>query len=465
MIISPSTTPTLSAPPTLSTSASYDAPFTLQPFLDLIPKNLDVNQKLNPKDFTRTRKLPLPKVITCTLSLVGNGNNNGIDTHIGNVFRNARRSGLWPDAGAVHRSALSKARKKIPWTVFEDILDDAVELAYELWPDDPQYTWHGMSVYAIDGAKFTLPATKANRKEFDPHSGLEHPGKGHYPQCLVSTLYDVFRRLPVARTIVKNHSSERDEAAAMLPKVPQNSVLLFDRGYPSYELFRLLIKTYDQGFVFRCPASSTFPAVEAFVKSGKAEATIWITPSNKAMTKLPVRQRKKLKAIRVRVILLHHPDGTVSVFMTNLLNRSIYPREQIIDLYFRRWRVEEYYKDEKVTLEIEHFHAKSANGIRQEFFAAMIMTVISRTMMNLVRDEFLTGEQECQFKHAILTLASEAALFVPEDPEKAVMIFQEALREMARVKYYRPKTPRASQPRINKHPVNKWSKRNRQKPT
>ncbi len=81
----------------------------------------------------------------------------------------------------------------------------------------------------------------------------------------MSTLYDVFRRFPVARTIVSIHGSEREEAAALLPSVPEKSVLLFDRGYPSYDLFRLLIKTYRQYFVFRCPASATFPAVEAFV--------------------------------------------------------------------------------------------------------------------------------------------------------------------------------------------------------
>jgi hypothetical protein len=47
---------------------------------------------------------------------------------------------------------------------------------------------------------------------------LEYPGKGHFPQCLVSTAYDVFRRLPVARTIVGiPAANERDEAQIMLP--------------------------------------------------------------------------------------------------------------------------------------------------------------------------------------------------------------------------------------------------------
>jgi hypothetical protein len=151
--------------------------------------------------------------------------------------------------------------------------------------------------------------------------------------------------------------------------------------------------------------------------------------------------------------------------ITNLLNRSIYPREQIIDIYFRRWQVEEYDRDEKVTRHLEKFHRQSPHGIRQELFAAMIMTVIARTMRLLAAKEFLGKHQSCQFNNAIIALAADAALLVPEEPEQALVIFKELLQEIARVKYYPPATPRPSQPRINKHPVNKWSTRNRQTAT
>jgi len=70
---------------------------------------------------------------------------------------------------------------------------------------------------------------------------------------------------------------------------------------------------------------------------------------------------------------------------------------------------------------------------------------------------FFSEKQEIQFKNAILTLASEAAVLVPDDPEKAIIIFKEILIEIARVKYYRPKKPRSSQPRVNKRPLNKWN--------
>ena len=429
----------------------------IQNFIDIIPNEINPDHKQSPKDFTRNRDLPFPKLIAFTLSIAASGTKQGVDTKSGQFFKNAKRSGLWPYANAVHRSSVTKARQKVPYQVFSDILKDAVNVAYDLWPkDDPRYLWHGMSVYATDGSKYNLPATKEIRNYFDPESGLQNKGKGHYPQCLTSTLYDVFRRLPVARTVVGIDGSEREEMKNLLPFVHPNSVWMFDRGYPSYESILYLKKHFSGYYLFRCPASCTFPAVEAFINSGKKESIIWITPSNKFKSKVGIKERKKLKPIKIRVIRLASPDGTISVLLTNLFNKKKCNCEEVIKLYFKRWRVEEYYKDEKVTLEIERFHSRTVNGILQEFYAAMIMSVISRSLMVLSSHFFLSEEQESQFKNAVIALSADAAFLVPDNPEKAAEIFKDILVEIARVKYYRPKEPRSSQPRVNKSPLNKW---------
>lgn len=386
-----------------------------------------------------------------------------MDINSGEFFKNARRSGLWPEAEPIHRSALSRSRKKLPWVIFRDILENAVDLAYKLWPRDPCYLWHGMSVIAIDGSKYNLPATPENRKEFDPQSGLDHEGKGHYPQCLVSTAYDVFRRLPVARTMVSIHGSEREEALSLVASIRPGAVLLFDRGYPSYHLICSMRDRYNGYFIFRCPGKSTFPAVEEFVHSGRQESYILLHPSNSYLSGLSCRQRKKAKVIQVRVIRLVSPDGTVSVLLTNLLNQSRFPGKDIVNLYFRRWEIETNYKNEKVVLQIEEFHGKSANSIRQELYAVAIMSVIARTLMVVTSEVHDSSKVEFQFKNAIMTLASEAAVLAPDAPEKAIEIFSEILLAISRVKYYRPKSPRASQPRVTKSPPNKWCSGRREK--
>jgi hypothetical protein len=313
-----------------------------------------------------------------------------------------------------------------------------------------------MSVFAFDGAWYTLPATDEIREAFDPKSGFEYKCQGHYPQCLVSTAYDVFRRLPVARTVVAANSSEREQVKELLHHIPPNNLLLFDRGYPSYELLHHINENYTGYYIFRCISSETFPAVKEFVASKEEEDIIYIKPSRKGTAKYPKHLRKSLPSIQLRVIRMTAPDGGQSVLLTNLLDSKDISKESIIRLYWKRWEIESYYRDEKIYLQVETFHSKNVNGIRQELFAAITMAVIAPILMVAVSTEHDEQVAQPQFKNAVLTIANEAVVMTPQNPRKAVKIFKEILREIWRVRYYPPKTPRPNQPRVTKKAQNKW---------
>lgn len=396
--------------------------------------------------------------MACVLSLVGGGKTEGVDIEMGALFKMARRSGLWPQAQAPGRSALSKARGKIPWEAFREMLQKAVALAYEIWPERPGDRWHGMHVLAIDGSKFDLPATEEIRQEFDPQSGLGVPGKGHYPQCMISTLYDVFRALPLARTIAPYRSCERQEALKLLKWAPRGSLILFDRGYPSYDMFLHLTEHFSGHFLMRCKAGTLASAVVAtFLRGGQREAIIQIAPPQSRSA----AERKSLPTLRLRALRTHDVDGNPIVFLTSLLDREAIPYDEVLELYFKRWAVEVYYREEKVVQDIERFHSRTAQGIKQELFAVMVLTVISRTMAVLSETLHALPPGRVQRKHAALALAREAALLTPSNPAQALRLFDELLGEMARIKYHAPKRPRAPAPRISKASRNKWATRAR----
>ncbi len=182
---------------------------------------------------------------------------------------------------------------------------------------------------------------------------------------------------------------------------------------------------------------------------------IHINPSKKFNQRASQQERVSSRPIRLRAIRLESPEGVISVLLTNL-PRTPFTRKTIIDLYFKRWAIEEHYRDEKVYLDIEAFHSKTPNGILQELFAVLIMSVISRTLMVLSASQCNGRPIQPQFKHTMLTLASEACVLVSNNPNKAYEIFNDILQEIKRVKYYRPKTPRKPQPRVSKTPMNKW---------
>jgi len=425
-------------------------------FIKIIPASPRPDQKKRAADFTRNRALPFPRLIACVLSLVGGGKTEGVDNEMDSFFKLARRSNHWPQAQAPTRGALTKARAKIPWEVFREIFEKTVALAWKLWPEREDDHWRGMNVLAIDGSKYNLPATEKMREEFDPDSGLGKPGKGHYPQCMVSTLYDVFRGLPLARTVAPYRSCERKEAVKLLESAPDNSLVVFDRGYPAYWFFRHLIENFSGHFLMRCSATGTFAAVTDFLNSSRGEALIDVA----APTTTPVEARKRMPMLRLRAIRSVSPDGKVCVFLTSLLDARAFPKDEIVKMYFKRWEVEVYYREEKIIQELERFHSRAPLGVRQEFFAVTALTVLSRTMAVLSEEiHNLPAGRRSQRKHAAISLAREVSLLIPANPLLALACFDELLRSMARIKYHRPKRPRPPAPRITKAPRNKWATR------
>ena len=215
------------------------------------------------------------------------------------------------------------------------------------------------------------------------------------------------------------------------------------------------------------------------------------------------KKKKEIEPLKLRIIRLKAPDGKISVLFTSLLDKKQFSSKEIIELYFRRWEVESYYRDEKIFIDIDTFHSRTVNGIRQELFAAVIMSVIARILMvnvNVVNVNTMEIEQpkeikkesgdgngngngngdgdgdgvqkiskqkqmtktmpEPQFKNAVMALAAEAAILTPDKPKVAAALFKEIIEEIRRVKYYRPKIPRQSKPRLTKRPNNKWAGRN-----
>ncbi len=450
----------------------------LENIITFFSSGISPDPQQDPKHFNRKRKLSFERLVVFILHIVS-GDTKGIDIKSGLFFKMARQSGMWHNARQATRSAVTKARKKLHWKVFESVFSSVVDLALRHWPRDAKYLWHGMSVFAIDGSRFTLPASDEIRAYFDPGSGLQNVGKGHYPQALVSTAFDVFRRIPVARTVMPNKASERKEAMAMLAGMPYG-IVLFDRGYPSYELILYMMENYAGHFLFRCPSSGTFPAVLNFLASGADDGIIEIAPSYTYRSKQPSAARRELTSLTVRVVRVILPNGEMAVYLTDLLDSATFSREEIADLYRRRWEVETHYRDEKVHLDIETFHTRGVNGIHQELFAVAIMAVIARTLMALSmelaadkeeeEDEELTAARstsptksrrtkpEPQFKNAIMALGQDVALLVADDPLRALGQFAELLKQIGTVKYYRPQNPRPSQPRVTKRRISKWIK-------
>ena len=127
-----------------------------------------------------------------------------------------------PQPQPVSDAAMCKARPKIDEDAFRQF-----HAAILRRSEQPGPLWLGHRVFAVDGSKLSLP-----RPLID--AGYDTPSaQAHYPQGLLSCLYQ--SRLPVDFDLCP-HNNERTAALAHLKALQASDVIVYDRGYYSFEL-------------------------------------------------------------------------------------------------------------------------------------------------------------------------------------------------------------------------------------
>ena len=93
--------------------------------------------------------------------------------------------------------------------------------------DNPRWLWRGHRAFAVDGSKLNLPRPLL-------HNGYRTPSdSSHYPQGLLSCLYQLRARLPLDIDL-SSHGNERAAALTHLPALRPGDVVVYDRGYYSF---------------------------------------------------------------------------------------------------------------------------------------------------------------------------------------------------------------------------------------
>jgi hypothetical protein len=62
--------------------------------------------------------------------------------------------------------------------------------------------------------------------------------------------------------------------------------------------FLYALHQHSRLYLMRCPATSTFPAVEAFARRGRTETRLWLTPSDTFKRSLTPAQRRTLAPLQ-----------------------------------------------------------------------------------------------------------------------------------------------------------------------
>ena len=173
-------------------------------------------------------------------------------------------------------------------------------------------------------------------------------------------LIDVLNDIIVDARITKSKTSERLIAKQYIETIdnifsPQKSIIIFDRGYPSYDMFDYL---NSKELLFLMRVSTSFKLAQS-VKSPDS------------ILKYKVKgEIKKIRVIKVKL-----SDEVTETLVTNIYDDTITP-VKFKELYFLRWGVESKYKELKNSLKIEEFSGTKPIAIEQDFYASIYLSMV-----------------------------------------------------------------------------------------
>ena len=164
-------------------------------------KDFQSRHKESPRDFTRKSKLPFETMISFFLNL----NKGSYNTELKELHK--AKSGDIVGINHAHKSAISKARKKLKPSAFVELNDELISYSEAMLPLEK---WHGFRLLGIDGSTSNIP----NEKEIVDHFGAWHPphAKEPCPKARVSQMYDVLNQLSVDAIIAPKSKGERELA-------------------------------------------------------------------------------------------------------------------------------------------------------------------------------------------------------------------------------------------------------------
>jgi len=349
------------------------------------------------QDFTRNRKQPFLSALLLMINQLKRSMAIEIDGFV-RYFNDRFFAGI----SHFTSSAFIQNRKKINPDVFKHLTSVIVKHFYTK-DNDGLKLFKGFRILACDSSTITLPFTG----EFKERYGVaKNASTLDVAQAKVSVLYDVLNELVLDIDLDKSRFSERDLALRHKSYWQPNDLIIYDRGYPSFEFINEHVQA-GIDYLMRVKTSHS-NLIKAFIAGGKKSETILMRPDQVKSFKGKPYTRKHI--IQVRLIRVDLPGDETEVLITSLLDSQKYPAKMFMRLYFMRWGVETFYDELKNKLKVEYFSGYSDNTIRQDLFCAVFISNLQSIIVNGLEEDIGLINEKRKLDYKINTNVSYGLL-------------------------------------------------------
>jgi len=293
------------------------------------------------------------------------------------------------------KSAFVKYRKKINPNVFKQLSTIIIDEFYTD-NDDAIKLWSGLRILAVDSTRIGLPNTKELKNKYGESKNQTQTS---IVQARVSIIYDVLNHFVIDGILSPIKVGENKLALQHLQFCNHNDLIIYDRGYPSYDL---IYEHSNKGIDFLIRSKIGFNNItKAFILSGRPSEIIDLYPGKNI--NISDKQYKKDTAIRVRLVRIELSGGETELLITSLLDSDKYNYSIFKDLYFKRWQIETFYDELKNKLKVEHFSGYSDQSILQDFNTALFISNVQTLIVSELEEEIEQISQTRKFQYKINT--------------------------------------------------------------
>lgn len=319
---------------------------------------------------------------------------------------------------SVSKQAFSFARGNLNHEVFirmnELFIDDYYEEDYKTHKD--------YLILACDGSSLSLPKTDEFINDFGCASN--HKGVSQRPVAKSSILLDINNNMIINGILNEFGHSEQSMMIEHIEKIKKISnlknkkmIILFDRYYPSMELM-VKLKENNINFIIRSKRAyikqtEIVGKYSNYDKVKKIKITSYMT---KGKPWLKQYFKEKSNEISLRFVSGKFKDGEIGIFITNL-GENIFNREEIVELYRRRWEIETHFRHQKEACEFENFACKTTLRLYQEYHCKLytinFASLLTESAQEEVDKKIKSGE--IKSKHELKINRNVAIGFVKDN--------------------------------------------------
>jgi hypothetical protein len=301
-------------------------------------------------------------------------------------------------------AGICKARKRFSSVLLKNIWQ--IDLLKNHYNNSCIKLWNGFKVCAFDGTDFTLNRAKEILKKFPIVN------KEYYSRMRLCVLYDVYSKLPLDIETSNLKIGEREMLSKVIDRIRKKTLLLLDRGYPAYWLYHKLYFN-KTNFIIRIGKHIKYKIIKKYSNNDLIiEIKLNVQSKKLCHKNLSEKEINSLPDnIKFRLIKTTMKGFKTRYILTSLLDTEKYEYHDICKLYCDRWIIENYYRELKHIFKIEKFHAKYVDGIYQEIYAAMILTIIFQKYMKKAADLKGVPYDEISIKRTLLLLRDIILLY------------------------------------------------------